>query len=199
MPGKLEGIHVLVVDDDPDIQAGIALALRTEGATTETAADGAAAIRAVTLRNPDLVVLDVMLPAASGFVVLEKIRSSEDPPPVIMVTANQGRRHQEYARSLGADAYFCKPVPLSKLIDRAVELVFEEIDEGASTATTGPPTEEAPTDSDRDRPRASGARATASEAKRSKPRHGTESTESSETKESGRPAPRRSRPSRSDE
>lgn len=135
MAGRLEGIHVLVVDDDPDILAGIELALRTEGATTETAADGAAAIRAVAHRGPDLVVLDVMLPAASGFVVLEKIRSQPDPPPVIMVTANQGRRHQTYAQSLGADAYFYKPVPLRRLIDRAVDLLFEEVDEEGEAST----------------------------------------------------------------
>lgn len=137
MAGRLEGIHVLVVDDDPDILAGIALALRTEGATTETASDGAAAIRAAVQRSPDLVVLDVMLPAASGFVVLEKIRAMPDPPPVIMVTANQGRRHQTYAQSLGADAYFCKPVPLTRLIERAVDLCFEEVPEGEPETGTG--------------------------------------------------------------
>jgi len=137
MAGRLDGIHALVVDDDPDILAGIELALRTEGATTETAVDGAAAIRAVAQRTPDLVVLDVMLPAASGFVVLEKIRAQPDPPPVIMVTANQGRRHQTYAQALGADAYFCKPVPLRKLIDRAVDLLFEEVDDDGTAATGG--------------------------------------------------------------
>lgn len=137
MAGRLEGIHVLIIDDDPDILAGISLALRTEGATTETAADGAAAIRAVSLRTPDLVVLDMMLPTASGFVVLEKIRALPEGPPVIMVTANQGRRHQAYAQSLGADAYFYKPVPLSKLIDRAVDLMFEEVDDDESGGAAG--------------------------------------------------------------
>jgi len=122
MSRRLEGIHALVVDDDPDIRAGIDLALRTEGATTECAADGAAAIRAVAQRRPDLVVLDVMLPTASGFVVLEKIRALPDAPPVIMVTANQGHRHATYAQGLGAAAYFYKPVPLARLLDRAVEL-----------------------------------------------------------------------------
>ncbi|MBX3354962.1 MAG: response regulator [Phycisphaeraceae bacterium] len=143
MPGRLAGIHVLVVDDDPDILAGIDLALRTEGATTETAADGASAIRAAAHRLPDLVVLDVMLPAASGFVVLEKIRAFADPPPVIMVTANQGRRHQTYAQTLGADAYFYKPVPLGKLIERAVELCFEEVPDDEAAAVERAPSPEA--------------------------------------------------------
>lgn len=125
MTRRLEGVHALVVDDDPDILAGIELALRTEGATTETAADGASAIRAVTQRRPDLVVLDVMLPNASGFVVLEKIRALPDAPPVIMVTANQGRRHATYAEGLGASAYFYKPVPLARLLERAVALVSQ--------------------------------------------------------------------------
>lgn len=142
MGERLSGIHALVVDDDPDILAGIELALRTEGATTETAADGAAAIRAVSQRIPDLVVLDVMLPAASGFVVLEKIRALPDAPPVIMVTANQGRRHATYAEGLGAAAYFYKPVPLARLLERAVELVTadladDEDDDDADGGDTG--------------------------------------------------------------
>lgn len=127
MAGRLQNIHALVVDDDPDILAGIELALRTEGATTETARDGAAAIRAVSQRVPDLVVLDVMLPCASGFVVLEKIRALPDAPPVIMITANQGRRHATYAQGLGAGAYFYKPVPLARLLERAVELVKADL------------------------------------------------------------------------
>ena len=123
MSGRLAGRHVLVVDDDPDILAGMDLALRTEGATTETAPDGASALLAFAQRRPDLVVLDVMLPAASGFVVLEKIRESPVPPPVVMVTANQGRRHMTYAQGLGAGAYLYKPVALDRLIETAVRLL----------------------------------------------------------------------------
>lgn len=112
----LEGVRVLVVDDDPDIQASIALALRTEGAVVETADDGSVAIHLLSAFQPSVVVLDLMLPGQSGFTVLTQARRQTPPPHVIMVTANQGRRHAAYAESLGAYAYFTKPIPLAKLV-----------------------------------------------------------------------------------
>jgi DNA-binding response OmpR family regulator len=123
MPGKLEGVRILIVDDDPDILESINTVLRAEGADTVTVSDGNAAVAACQDDPPDLVVLDMMLPKRSGFLVLEKIKGREDSPAVIMVTANEGKRHQAYAESLGVDRYLLKPVPLSHLVDTAVELV----------------------------------------------------------------------------
>ncbi|MCA9289253.1 MAG: response regulator, partial [Phycisphaerales bacterium] len=68
-------------------------------------------------------ILDLMLPGRSGFLALEKIKGREDSPLVIMVTANEGRRHQAYAESLGVDRYLLKPVPLQRLLDTAAQLV----------------------------------------------------------------------------
>ena len=73
--------------------------------------------------QPDLVILDVMLPKRSGFLTLEKIKGREDSPLVIMVTANEGKRHQDYAEALGVDAYLLKPVPLERLLDTAEHLI----------------------------------------------------------------------------
>lgn len=133
MPGKLEGVRILIVDDDPDILESINTVLQAEGADTVTVSDGNAAVAACQDDPPDLVVLDMMLPKRSGFLVLEKIKGREDSPAVIMVTANEGKRHQAYAESLGVDRYLLKPVPLSHLVDTAVELVekmeFEDDDE----------------------------------------------------------------------
>lgn len=133
MPGKLEGVRILIVDDDPDILESINTVLAAEGADTVTVSDGNAAVAACQDDPPDLVVLDMMLPKRSGFLVLEKIKGREDSPAVIMVTANEGKRHQAYAESLGVDRYLLKPVPLSHLVDTAVELVekmeFEDEDE----------------------------------------------------------------------
>jgi len=64
-----------------------------------------------------------MLPRQSGFLVLERLTETEDPPVVIMVTANKGKRHQEYAQSLGVSAYLVKPVSLQRLIDTLTELL----------------------------------------------------------------------------
>lgn len=120
---KLKGRHVLIVDDDQDILASMEIAVRSEGASTAKAVDGSAAVLAVHQHNPDAVVLDMMLPKASGFVVLEKIRELDEPPVVVMVTANQGKRHQEYAHHQGVDAYLNKPVPLQRLISTLAGLL----------------------------------------------------------------------------
>lgn len=115
-PRALTDVRVLVVDDDPDIQAAMALALRAEGAVVETADDGSVAIHRLSAFAPQVVVLDLMLPGQSGFTVLECAQKQPHPPQVVMVTANQGRRHAAYAESLGAHAYLTKPVPLAKLV-----------------------------------------------------------------------------------
>ena len=114
---------MLIVDDDEDILSSIDLALRTEGAVTETVVDGNAAVSAFHAAMPDAVVLDMMLPKRSGFLVLEKIGEEPDPPVVVMITANQGKRHMAYAESLGVDAYLIKPIPLQRLVDKVVELL----------------------------------------------------------------------------
>jgi DNA-binding response OmpR family regulator len=126
MPGLLEGVRVLIVDDDRDVLDSFNAAFIAEGAETQTVEDGNAAVAVCLQDPPDLVVLDMMLPKRSGFLVLEKIKGHEDSPLVIMVTANEGRRHQAYAESLGVDKYLLKPVPLSRLIDVTVELLEKQ-------------------------------------------------------------------------
>jgi DNA-binding response OmpR family regulator len=123
---RLQDIRVLIVDDDRDILESIEAAFLSEGALTLTAADGDEAVRICHEDPPDLVILDMMLPKRSGFMALEKIKGHEDSPLVIMVTANEGKRHQAYGESLGVDAYMLKPVPLGRLLDKAVELIDKE-------------------------------------------------------------------------
>ena len=101
-------------------------AFQAEGAMTQTAGDGNTAVRVCLDDPPDLVVLDMMLPGRSGFLALEKIKGREDSPLVIMVTANDGKRHQDYAEALGVDKYLQKPVPLRVLLDAAVELIDKQ-------------------------------------------------------------------------
>lgn len=126
MPGRLDGVRILIVDDDRDVLEAFDTALKSEGADTLAVQDGNAAVAACADDPPDVVVLDMMLPRRSGFLVLEKIKGFEDSPIVIMVTANEGKRHQAYAESLGVDSYLLKPVPLSRLIDTAVQLLDEQ-------------------------------------------------------------------------
>jgi len=119
----LAGRTVLVVDDDPDILAAIELSLRSTGVRTIVAADGGTAIALVREHRPDLLVLDMMLPKASGFLVMETLAEEGRRPPTIMVTANRGRRHQAYAEALGVEGYFLKPVPLEALLTRIRSLL----------------------------------------------------------------------------
>ena len=124
-PKPLQDRRILVVDDDDDIRSGIVLALRYDGAILSEAADGNSAVAAITNEQPEAVVLDLMLPGRSGFLVLEEVRAMPSPPVVIMVTANEGRRHESYARTQGVDDYFVKPVPLATLSARLAELLAE--------------------------------------------------------------------------
>jgi len=121
--GRLADVRVLIVDDERDILESFDAAFQSEDAMTLTAADGDEAVRICADDPPDVVILDMMLPKRSGFLVLERIKGLENSPIVIMVTANEGQRHQAYGESLGVDAYLQKPVPLSLLLDKTVELL----------------------------------------------------------------------------
>jgi len=120
---RLKECKVLIVDDDPEVRAAIDHALQAEGALTQYCGDGNSAVRICEADPPDLVVLDMMLPKRSGFLVLDSIKRVEPPPVVIMVTANEGRRHQQYAETLGVDGYILKPVRLERLITLARDLL----------------------------------------------------------------------------
>lgn len=129
MTGRLEDVKVLIVDDDRDVLESMDAAFQAEGAATQIATDGNEAVRICQEDPPELVVLDMMLPRRSGFLALEKIKGNEDSPLVIMVTANEGKRHQAYAESLGVDGYLQKPVPLQRLVSLAAQLIDQRDDE----------------------------------------------------------------------
>lgn len=116
---RLKGKRILIVDDDREVVAAIDQALQAEGALTQKCGDGNSAVRICEVDPPELVVLDMMLPKRSGFLVLEKVKKLPEAPVVFMVTANEGKRHQEYADNLGVDAYMLKPVRLERLITLA--------------------------------------------------------------------------------
>ena len=134
---SLEGKRILLVDDDQDILTSLEAAFEPTGATIETAANGNKAVELAEKNVPDLVVLDMMLPGRSGFLVLEKIKARKPrnaKPFVVMITGNPGKRHQMYAESLGVSEYFTKPVKLDKLIATAERLLS-----AAPPAPSAPP------------------------------------------------------------
>ena len=126
MATALEGKKILLVDDDADILTSMQAAFEPTGAVIETASNGNKAVELAEKSQPDLVVLDMMLPGRSGFLVLEKIKARKprnQKPFVVMITGNPGKRHQMYAESLGVSEYLNKPVKLDKLIATAERLL----------------------------------------------------------------------------
>ena len=126
MASMLEGKRVLLVDDDNDILTSMQAAFEPTGAVIESATNGNKAVEIAEKTSPDIVVLDMMLPGRSGFLVLEKIKARKPKnakPYVIMITGNQGARHKMYAESLGVSEYLNKPVKMDKLISTAERLL----------------------------------------------------------------------------
>jgi DNA-binding response OmpR family regulator len=126
MSEVLKDKRVLLVDDDHDILTSMQAAFEPTGAVIETATNGNKAVEMVERDAPDLVILDMMLPGRSGFLVLEKIKAKKPrnaKPFVIMITGNQGARHKMYAESLGVSEYMIKPVKMDKLISTAERLL----------------------------------------------------------------------------
>ena len=127
---KLEGKTILLVDDDPEIRESIKATLETFGPRLLVVDNGNAAVDTANQESPDLVVLDMMLPKRSGFLVLENIKRGKkrgDKPLVIMITANTGHRHKSYAQTLGVDDYLLKPFHMERLLDSVYRLFGLEL------------------------------------------------------------------------
>jgi DNA-binding response OmpR family regulator len=123
---KFAGKSILVVDDDPDILTAITTGLSDTGADVQTARDGNSAVTMVESGEFDLVILDIMLPQKSGFLVLEKLRQGKprsEGPKVVMITGNQGQRHRQYAEALGVDDYLNKPFRMERLLEVTEKLL----------------------------------------------------------------------------
>jgi DNA-binding response OmpR family regulator len=107
---------VLVIDDDPDIRDLLRSALEDRGFRVHCAPDGEIGVLKALNATPDLVIVDMMMPRASGFQVLEKLKQHHRlPVPIIMLTGNDSDHQRAYAESLGVDAYMSKPVRPAQL------------------------------------------------------------------------------------
>ena len=116
---------ILIVDDDPSMIRTMTEALKEEGFEIVSAPDGNQGLACIEFFQPDLVILDLMMPKRSGLLVLEGMREMEQYIPAIMVTGNDGNRHRHYAEILGVDAYLTKPIRVELLV-RTVKRVLEE-------------------------------------------------------------------------
>lgn len=110
--------RLLVVDDEPNIRDLLASSLRFAGFEVREAADGAGAYHEAQEFQPDLIVLDVMLPDMDGFTVTRRIRDAGMLVPVLFLTARDDMRDKVQGLTVGGDDYVTKPFGLEELVAR---------------------------------------------------------------------------------
>ena len=109
---------VLVVEDNANLAFGLTRSLESEGYDVEAAEDGIRGLEMARSGNPDLVVLDLMLPGMDGYSILKKLRSEGKDVPVLILTARGEEADKVFGFRLGADDYVTKPFSLSELLAR---------------------------------------------------------------------------------
>ncbi|MFY0679492.1 MAG: response regulator [Thalassovita sp.] len=119
------GKHVLVIEDEPNIIEAISFILSRDGWSVDTHSNGHDAVDVVRGKNPDLVILDVMLPGKSGYDILSELRESEATQdlPVLMLTARGQTKDRELAQRIGVSRFMTKPFSNAEILEALRELV----------------------------------------------------------------------------
>ena len=124
--------RLVVVDDEPNIRELLSASLRFAGFDVATAATGTEAVQVVERHQPDLVVLDVMMPGIDGFEVVRRLRSAGRAMPIMFLTARDGTDDKVTGLTLGGDDYVTKPFSLEELIAR-IRAVLRRSRDGAQS------------------------------------------------------------------
>jgi DNA-binding response OmpR family regulator len=132
-----DSIHVLVVDDDDEIRTLIEDLLTDEGISVETASDGPSAVAALKMTTPDVILLDMVMPAMNGLELLAQVRAIAD-VPVIFVTGRGGETDRVLGLRMGADDYVVKPFSGPELVAR----VYSVLRRSRASAPAGPVAED---------------------------------------------------------
>lgn len=125
--------NILVVEDEPTLQETLAYNLTRQGYVVETASDGQAALEKARQSQPDLIVLDIMLPVLDGFEVCRILRQEMN-TPILMLTARDDEIDRVIGLELGADDYITKPFSMREFLARVkaqlrrVRLIRQELD-----------------------------------------------------------------------
>ncbi|HQR58283.1 MAG TPA: response regulator [Azonexus sp.] len=116
---------ILIVDDEPNIVISLEFLMKKEGFEVAVANDGDEALAKVASFNPDLLLLDVMMPKKSGFEVCEALRADSECTGLKIVMLTAKGRDTEMAKGLaiGADAYVTKPFSTKELVDKVKEML----------------------------------------------------------------------------
>lgn len=121
---------ILLIEDDREIQSTLQTVLEGAGYKVSVASNGADGQKMIQIEKPQLVITDMMMPRMGGFPVLEFLKTVENPPKVIMITANEGGRHKAYAEMLGVVDYLRKPFAMDVMLE-AVRQALEDVEEPA--------------------------------------------------------------------
>ena len=121
--------RILVADDDKSVRESLVRALTLEGYTVVAANDGAKALDVVKTERPDVVVLDVMMPAVDGLTVCRVLRAEKNRVPVLMLTARTETSDRVAGLDAGADDYLPKPFALEELLARLRALLRRTLPE----------------------------------------------------------------------
>ncbi|MBB5832281.1 response regulator transcription factor [Brachybacterium aquaticum] len=124
--------RLLVVDDEPNIRDLLATSLRFAGFEVFTASTGNEAIREATEHQPDLVVLDVMLPDMDGFTVTRRLRDRGEQYPILFLTAKDATQDKVNGLTVGGDDYVTKPFSLEEVVAR-IRAVLRRTHGGSET------------------------------------------------------------------
>jgi two-component system, OmpR family, response regulator MprA len=116
-------MRILVVDDEPAVRVALERALRLDGYQVELAADGGAALDALSESPPDVVLLDVLMPTLDGISVCRRMREAGYRVPVLMLTARDSVADRVAGLDAGADDYVVKPFALEELLARVRALI----------------------------------------------------------------------------
>ncbi|MBC7235926.1 MAG: response regulator transcription factor [Chloroflexi bacterium] len=117
---------ILLVDDDTDFVRAMTIRLRAAGYDVVFAGDGYSATVKARQEEPDLILLDIGLPAGNGFAIIKRIRQLISPlamVPIIVLTARDPLANRELALQMGADAFFQKPADNAALLAKIEELI----------------------------------------------------------------------------
>jgi len=126
---RLDGtpVRALVVDDEDTLSDLLRMALRSEGWETRVASDGHTALRTAREFEPDVIVLDVMMPGLDGLEVLRRLRSDGNDAPVLFLTAKDGVDDRIAGLTAGGDDYVTKPFSLEEVVARLRGLVRRHV------------------------------------------------------------------------
>jgi DNA-binding response OmpR family regulator len=119
---------ILIIDDDKDLVRMLGKRLQNEGYQVEAAFDAIQGVTQLIDLKPDLVLLDIIMPAGNGVGVLEKLRGNVKTfnTPVIALTGVSDKQTKETAEKLGISGYFVKPVDMDELIEKLEEVLIRK-------------------------------------------------------------------------